>query len=404
MPHHFTDLAVILLIASLAAVFLGKLKQQPIIGYVIAGVLIGPAMMGIIHDEKEISFIAELGVILLLFILGMELPLKDFRQSYKTAVPATFILIVLSLLVTFLIGFVIELTLAEKIAYGFIISLSSTAVAVKLLEDIELIHKPSGQVAISILIAQDLLFVPMMMTLSALGSENGFDWVFIPKMISAVAVLTGLIAFLSKKGEVNLLFRGTVQRYKDLIPVAALTWCFVFASVSELFGFSPAFGAFLAGLIIGNSTSKKAVISNIEPMQSVLLMVFFLSIGMLIDFQVIAANWLLVGLLLTGTLIFKTVSCIFLLKTFLPQDRWRCSFVAGLTISQIGEFSFILAAAALGNGIFDEESYKIIIAVIALSLSVSPLWMMALRKFVEKTYKQEKGNNLLSGLMALYTR
>lgn len=398
MPHHFSEIAVIMLIASLVAVICGKFKQQPLIGYVLAGVFIGPAMLGLIHDGQEISFIAELGVILLLFILGMELPLQSFRKTYKTAVPAALLLVMLSLAATFCIGLVVDLSLPEKITYGFIISLSSTAVAVKLLEDVDLLQKPTGQIAISLLIMQDLLFVPMIMTLGAMSSSGGFDWTFVPKMLGAVAVFIGLIAYLSKKGPVNLLFRSTIQKHKDLIPVAALTWCFAFAGASEVLGFSPAFGAFMAGLVIGNSTSKDAVIAKIEPMQSVLLMVFFLSIGVLIDFQVIQENWVLIGLLLLGTLVFKTICCIFLLKSFMPQDRWKCSFVTGLTISQIGEFSFILAATALGHGIFDTESYKIIIAVIALSLSVSPIWMALLRRFVEVAYKKKASQNIAQSL------
>ncbi len=403
MPHHFIELAIIISIASFAAIFFSKLKQLPMIGYVIAGVIIGPACLGVLHDEKEITFIAEIGIILLLFILGMELPLKSFRQTYKVAVPATFALIILSLLITFGIGFMVELSLAEKIVYGFIIALSSTAVAVKLLEDVDLLDKGTGQIAISILIAQDLLFVPMIMIINALGSEQGLDMMFIPKLATAVFLLIGLIAFLSKKETVHLFFEKTVEKHKDLIPVAALTWCFVGAGLSEWAGLSPAYGAFLAGLVIGNSHSKHVILPKIEPMQSVLLMVFFLSIGMLIDFSVIAENFVLIAVLLLGTMAFKTVACVSLLKLMLPQDRWKCSFVTGLTISQIGEFSFILAATALSNGVFDEESYKIIIAVIALSLAFSPIWMMILRHFVFVAYKTNQVRTI-KGALRSYIR
>ncbi|MGD8673252.1 MAG: cation:proton antiporter, partial [Thiogranum sp.] len=117
--------------------------------------------------------------------------------------------------------------------------------------------------------------------------------------------------------------------------------------MSEYAGLSPAYGAFLAGLVIGNSFSKDKVLHRIEPMQSVLLMIFFLSIGMLLDFGVIMSDAPLVFSLLLATMLFKTVVSILLLRLFLPSDRWRCSFVTGLTISQIGEFSFIIAAAAL---------------------------------------------------------
>ncbi len=386
MPHHFSDIGLIILLATLAAIFLSRLKQLPMIGYVLAGVIIGPAGFALIESEADIRFIAEIGVILLLFILGMELPLASFKKSYKVAVPATFALIGLSLALTFAIGFVIDLSVQEKIVYGFIISLSSTAVAVKLLANLDLLTKGTGQIAVSILIAQDLLFVPMIILTNEMGGEGGISLAFIPKILIACLLLVGLIAYLSRKEKIHLPFEETVQKHEDLIPVAALAWCFVGAGLSEAAGLSPAYGAFLAGMIIGNSHSKTVIMPRIEPMQNVMLMVFFLSIGMLIDFQVIADNLFLICALLVAAMVFKTIACISLLKLFLPQDRWRCSFVTGLTISQVGEFSFIIAAAALANGIFDIGSYKVIIAVIALSLAFSPIWMVILQRFVQISY------------------
>ena len=398
MPHHFLELAIVIFVAALAAIVSSRLKQLPFIGYVMAGTVIGPALLGIIENQREIAFIAEIGVILLLFILGIELPLKSFRQSYRTAVPATFALVSLSLVITFAIGLAIDLSVEEKIVYGFIIALSSTAVAVKLLEDVDLLDKGTGQIAVSILVAQDLLFVPMIMTINTLGGNERLDLMFIPRLLIAVLVLIGLIAFLSRKEKIHLLFERTVEKHQDLIPIAALTWCFVGAGISEYAGFSPAFGAFLAGLVIGNSHSRDKVLPTVEPLQSVFMMVFFLSIGMLIDFTVIIENWLLISLLLLGSMGFKTVASISLLKLFLPDDRWRCSFVTGLTISQIGEFSFILAAVALENGIFSSDSYRVIIAVIALSLAFSPLWMKILQRFVQIAYLDKTATALLPAI------
>lgn len=393
MPHSFSDIALIILCAALVAVFFIKLKQQPMIGYVIAGILVGPMGLGIVQDEHEIAFLAEIGVILLLFLLGMELPLKSFRESYKAAIGATIALIALSMGIMFVIGLAVELPLEKKIVYGFIISLSSTAVAVRLLEEVDLLSKNTGQIALSILIAQDLLFVPMIMLINAMGGGS-MDYSFVPKMGVAIALLVLLIGFLLKKETVHLLFEKTVEKHNDLIPVAALAWCFVGAGLSEYAGLSPAYGAFLAGLIIGNSYSKEKVIHKIEPMQNVLLMVFFLSIGMLIDFETIGENILLIVGLLLGTMLFKTIACIGLLRFFLPQDRWRCSFVTGLTISQVGEFSFIIAATALQNGIFLERGYKVTIAVIALSLAFSPIWMAVLKRFVEVSYISKSADNM----------
>ncbi|MGQ0526808.1 MAG: cation:proton antiporter domain-containing protein [Alphaproteobacteria bacterium] len=389
MGYHLLDIALVIMLATLAAVFLSRLQQQPIVGYVLAGVVIGPAMLGLIGDESQISFMAELGVILLLFILGMEMPIKAFRKTYKLALSVTLGLTGLSIALTFALGFLMDLSFQEKIVYGFILSLSSTAVAVKLLMDTDLMQSLAGQIAISVLITQDLLFVPMIMLTNALGTSGAFNMDFLLRLVAALGILIITILFLSRKKKVHLLFEKSVEQHKDLIPVAALAWCFLAAALSQIAGLSPAFGAFLSGLVIGNSYSKEKVLPKIEPMQSVMIMVFFLSIGMLLDFQVIAEHFKLILLLLFGTMFFKTVISILILKFFLPQERWRYCFVTGLSIGQIGEFSFILAAAALASGIFDNESYKIIIAVIALSLSISPLWASLVNKFFGLSYVEK---------------
>lgn len=409
MPLHFIDLGLITLIAALTATLLVWMKQLPMVGYVAAGALLGPSVLNIIQSEEQIRMVAELGVILLLFILGMELPLKSFRDSYKPAMVVTLGLVMLSLAMTFVIGLAIDMTLAEKITYGFIISLSSTAVAIKLLEAVNLKDKGTGQVAISVLIAQDIIFVPMILVLNAMGAAangagGGLDLSFIPKVGGALILLAVLIWYLTRKGEVSLPFRSIIDQQPELIAVAAIALCLIAAGLSEIAGLSPAFGAFIAGLIAGNSTSRERILHRIEPMQNVLIMVFFLSIGMLLDFDVIARNAPLITLLLLGSMVFKTASSIALLKVSLPADRWKCSFVTGLTISQIGEFSFILAAAALGHGILSDESYKIALAVIALSLVFSPLWTAVLSRFVEIAYRQRTADCITSTLGQFFER
>ncbi len=406
MPHHFVDLSMIVLIPALAATLLAWMKQLPMIGYVVAGVLLGPTFLDVIQDETQVKFIAELGVILLLFILGMELPLQSFRDSYKPALIVTLGLVALSLGLMFIIGLFIDMALGEKIVYGFIISLSSTAVAIKLLESVNLKEKGSGQVAISVLIAQDLIFVPMMIVLNALGGDGsgGISFGFVPKIAIAIGMLLVLIWYLTKKERIHLPFDSVIDRHPELIAVASLALCLAAAGLSEAGGISPAFGAFMAGLLAGNSYSKEKILHRIEPMQNVLVMVFFLSVGILLDFDVIAKNLPLILLLLIGSMLFKTVSSIVLLKLSLPNDRWKCSFVAGLTISQIGEFSFILAATALSQGILGEESYKIALSVIALSLVFSPLWMVILTRFVDIAYRRQCASCLGSALRQLTER
>lgn len=399
MAYHFTHIGIVILLAALAAVFSSKLKQQPFIGYVLAGVIMGPSVLGILDNEESIRFFAETGVVLLLFLLGMELPLRTFRAIYKRALSLTFGIVFLSFAFTFAVGTFVDFTMKETIVYGFIMSLSSTAVAVKLLDSVDMLDNVTGQLAISILIAQDLLFIPMIMTINAMGaSTDGFNIYLLSKIAVAILLLVGLVLFLSKRERIHLIFEKSVERHSDLIPVAALAWCFVGAGISEWAGMTPAYGAFLAGLVIGNSHSKDKVLPRIETMQSVFIMVFFLSIGLLIDTEIIMENFSLIMVLLFGTLVFKTVVCISLLRFFMPQEHWGRTFIAGLTISQIGEFSFIIAATALDNGILQNESYKIIIAIIALNLAVSPIWMAVAKRFVQVSYVDKTAPTFMDAL------
>lgn len=207
VTHHFLDIGLIILCASLVAVLLSWFKQLPMVGYVVAGVLLGPACFNLIENEQQMYFVAELGVILLLFLLGMELPLQSFRKSYKPALMVTFGLVGLSLAMMFVIGLFIDLSLGEKIVYGFIMSLSSTAVAIKLLDAVELKDKGTGQIAISVLIAQDIIFVPMMTILNGLGYAGGINIMLFVKIFGALAVLLAVIAYLSRKEKSRCCFR-----------------------------------------------------------------------------------------------------------------------------------------------------------------------------------------------------
>ncbi len=272
--------------------------------------------------------------------------------------------------------------------------MSSTAVAIKILEDIGELRTRVGQVTVGVLIAQDLAVVPMMLTVGAIGGD-GFKLSQIPVMIGSVIFLVGFIMYASRDRKINLPYADVVAENKELAPLLGLAFCFGCAAIAGLIGLSAAYGAFIAGLVIGNSQARQGMLSAILPIQTILMMVFFLSIGLLIDLHYIWANiWLMVTLFLIVT-VFKTVLSVGFLG--LAGQPWQNAFLAGVAMAQIGEFSFLLAVVGIQSGVLDPEGQRLIISVTVLSLSLSPLWMFTARRLdLLASYGVTKAGDLMA--------
>jgi CPA2 family monovalent cation:H+ antiporter-2 len=374
-----TGIALVTAVAVAAGLVLQRLKQPAIVGYILAGVVLGPSGAGLVQQTGAISFLAELGVVLLLFIIGMELSLKAFVRVLRPASLVAAGQIAIALGVAFAFGWWLEWGAQQALLIGFIIAMSSTAVAMKMLDDIGELRTEIGQITVGVMIAQDIAIVPILILVNSLGGDADIGVGVYLKIAVAVGLLAGFIFFFTARPKITLPFAETLRGKVDLTTLASLAFCFTAASISGIFGMSPAYGAFLAGLVIANSTLRSEVIHVTEPIQSVLLVVFFLSIGLLIDIDYILANLGLVLLFVLGVIALKSVFNVVLLRA--TGRPWEQAFPAGLIMAQVGEFSFILAAAGLSHGAIDGDGYRLAIAVIAVSLLVSPFWMNAVRRF-----------------------
>ncbi|WP_162306021.1 cation:proton antiporter [Oleisolibacter albus] len=382
MHGHFdlTGIALVTSVALLCGLALSRLRQPAIVGYIVAGVVLGPTGFGLIDNAESVHTLAELGVLMLLFLVGMELSVRAFRQVYRVAVLAVLLQLVLSLAAVSVAGLLLGWPLARSIVFGFIIALSGTAVAIKMLEDIGELRTDMGRVTVGVLIAQDLAFVPLLLVTNALGPQSsGLDAGVLVKLALALAVLAGLVWFLSRRERLQLPYGAWFQRNPDVVPLAALAFCFTFASVTGLLGLSTAFGAFVAGFILGNSTGRPVAIRATQPIQSVLMVVFFLSIGLLIDLRHIWANLGEVVLLLLLVTLVKTAINVGVLR--LLGEPWERAFPAGAIMGSLGEFSFVLAAAGLSVAVIDPQGYQMAVTVVALSWLASPLWLISVRRF-----------------------
>ncbi len=374
--NDLTGLAAVALAALICGIFLERLRQPAIVGYILAGVVLGPAGFHLV-GEASVAPLAELGVLLLLFTIGMELSVRAFRRMWRLFVVTTLFQVVGSTAMTFALSLLFGWPPGLAIFLGFAVALSSTAVAVKILERLGELRTRVGRVTIGVLIAQDLAVVPMMLTLSAMAGDS-FQWSALPKIAFSILFLVWLIWFLSRGRKIFLPYSAMVGGHRDLTPLAALAFCLGAAAVSGLMGLSAAYGAFLAGLVIGNSHQRHAMLAVVEPLQSILMMVFFLSIGLLVDLDYLWENLGAVLLLLTMVTIFKTVLNVAILH--LLGEPWQRAFLVGVTIAQIGEFSFLLAVVGLDSGLITPEDRRLIVAVTVLSLALSPLWVVIGRR------------------------
>jgi len=380
-----TQIAVVVLVAVALGLVLVRLRQPPIVGYILAGIILGPTALGLVQQSEAIRLLAEMGVLLLLFLIGMELSLRAFVLVLRPAVLTATLQIVASLGVTFTVGFFAGWTIKASILLGFALAVSSTALVVKMLEEIDELRSDLGRITIGVLIAQDLAIVPILLVSESLGSGQGLDVELVFRVTVAIGLLLALVWFLGKPGRLILPFSERISGKPDLLTLSMLAICLAGAATSGLFGLSPVYGAFVAGLIVGQSNLRAEAIPATQPVQSLLIVVFFLSIGLLIDLNFIAANWAVLIALVIGVIMVKSVLNVMILR--FVGEPWERAFPGGIIMSQIGEFSFVTVAVGLSASVIDYAAYQSAIAVIAVSLLISPFWLITVRRFDEVAQK-----------------
>jgi CPA2 family monovalent cation:H+ antiporter-2 len=373
-----TGFAVVALSALIGGMVMARFRQPPMVGYILAGVALGPSGLGLVESREHVAVMAELGILLLLFLIGMELSVRAFLAYIRLAMTAVALQVAASVLVILACSQLLGFSLSLSILLGFVVALSSTAVAIKMMEETGELRTRVGRVAVAVLIAQDLAFLPMLLIVQNLG-DGEFGFAAVARIAFAVGLLGALMWALNRRRRINLPFARIVIGHADLSPLTGLVYCFGAGALFGLFGMSAAYGAFLAGLIVGKSAQRQQMINSVRPIQSILVMVFFLSIGLLIDLGYIADNIGTVLALLLVVTLFKTALNVGILR-FLGE-QWQRAFLQGVLISQLGEFSFLLAAVGFATGAIGEADLRLVISVTALSLVLSPFWLITARRF-----------------------
>lgn len=268
MESHASDLggiAIVLSVSALAGILFLRLKQPPIVGYILGGVVLGPTGFGFVTASESITVLAELGVVLLLFLIGMELSLKAFLRVLRPALITVAGQIAFAFAIAFAIGTLLHWPAQQSLLIAFILSVSSTAVAMTMLDAIGELRTAMGRITVGVLIAQDIAVVPMIILIDSMAGTHTNPVLLAVKMIAAGLVLTLIFRFLAKWGKLTLPFTAALRGRDDLVAVAAIAYCFAAAAVTALAGLSAAFGAFVAGLIIANSTLRQEAIAVTHP-------------------------------------------------------------------------------------------------------------------------------------------
>lgn len=364
-----------------------RMKMSPILGYLFAGYIVGPYSPGIFIDVQLSEQLAEIGVVLMMFGVGMHFKWQDLAVvrhiAVVGAVGQTLVASTVGALLIYYSGYPIEM----GIIVGLAISVASTVVLVRVLSDNDLLHTPQGHVAIGWLIVEDIITIALLILLPTFAEVmDGMQFSLLDFAIDVAAialklVLMALLLFTCGKSIASfILFEVARTRSHELFTLTVLALIFAIALGSAvLFGTSIALGAFIAGMIIGQTDVKHQASANALPIRDAFVVLFFLSVGMLFNPSAIASHFLLFSCVLMTVLVVKPLAA-YLIVIFMRQPMVVAITVA-LALSQIGEFSFILAEEALKLKILPDEGYDIIVAVGIISLALNPLLFRFMGKY-----------------------
>jgi len=378
MPHGLPllDDLLILLVASIPIAFVcHRLRLPVIVGFMITGVVIGPYGFGLIKDTMAVESLAEIGVVLLLFTIGLEFSLRRMMEMKRLVVWGGGLQVLLTISAVAGLFHLLGWATSQSAFFGFLFALSSTAIVLKTYMDRLEIDTPHGKAGVGILLFQDLCIVPMMMLVPVLSGREGSSFTNIAiKLGTALAVIAGVI--LAARFVVPFLLHHIVRlRSPEVFIIFVVLVSLGAAWLASHFGLSMALGAFIAGIVLAESEYSHQIVSDVMPFRDVFNSVFFISIGMLLSLGSLATNlWTVIGWF--GALVLGKAIIVLVVARMLGNSL-RIAAMVGIGLAQVGEFSFILAKVGLGQGLLSEVDYQRFLAASILSMIATPFLIKA---------------------------
>ena len=365
------ELTLILVGALLGGLVFFKLGQPIVIGYIFAGLLLGSFFPNFKSEAPFVSLIAEIGVALLLFTIGLEFSLDRLKKVGKPGIlGAVLQILIVVAIFALLLPQIFGFSYKTALFLGAIASLSSTALVSKMLSEKGELESSYGDLILAWLIVQDLAVVPLMLILPVLTQEKNIEVVPILLSIIKAVITMYLIFMLGKKGIPFIFKKLALFDNRELLLVSAFLFCIGLATISEFIGLSFSIGAFLAGMLLSTSVVNHEVFTEIRPLRDLFSSIFFVSLGYLISFSTILENVWLILLVSALVIVFKVIVVLFLVLFF--NYHSKLAFVSSLALFQIGEFSFILAKLGFDKGILNLSVYQIAISSSLITLILTP--------------------------------
>lgn len=368
-------LVIIVLLATFV-LFLGQRFRVPsIVCFLLIGMLAGPYGLSVLGDQSTIETIGEIGVILLLFTIGLEFSFEKLLGAWRICVIGGAIQVVTTITVAAVVMSFNGLRFAEAVFFGFLLSLSSTAIVMKVLQERGEVETVSGRTLLGILIFQDLAIIPMILVAPLLLGNSITSVSSLPLAVTKVITIFAILIVAAGWIVPAILFRVAKYRNRELFFFTIAAICFAVAWLTYEAGLSYSLGAFVAGLIIGESEFSIDAMSNIIPLRDIFAAIFFVSIGMLLDTSVLLTNY---SIILTIVLIILVVKVMtgWLSASVLGLPL-RVSIFTGLALAQIGEFSFVLAKSGLDLGLVPDGPYQYFLAAAIITMAMTPFVMNA---------------------------
>jgi CPA2 family monovalent cation:H+ antiporter-2 len=369
-----TKLASVLLCATVTGLTFSSLGHAPVLGYIIAGVLLGPSGFKFIINRETVALFSEMGILFLLFAIGLGLSFEKIKNIWKTSVVSTLLSTALIYVIVLGVGRLLNISHNHVLLITFCVTLSSTAVTVKSLGKLKNRDDSIEENTFGILIAQDLVALVMVLVVNFLGQNSFKGENYLYKIVAILIFTAGLSSYFLLYHRHIHKFTDFIKKHEDMLTLTISGLCLGGAVCAEIAGLSAPFGAFITGLILGNSNINEQVKERIAPIEEILLMTFFLSVGLLVDLKFVLDNiWSIMAALFFVTFV-KTVLNIFVLR--LCKFPLKESFVISVLLGHIGEFSFMLSYAGVKVGLIGDYGVRFLISLTALSLFLSPFWLI----------------------------
>lgn len=364
------EIIILFLLSIVVTIACFRLRLPATVGFLLTGILCGPSMLGIVSDIHSVDVMAELGVALLLFTIGMELSGDALARLKKPVFLGGSLQIGLTIAATVAVYMLRDHTLQKGIFMGCLVALSSSAIVLRLLQEKGATSTPQGRLALAILVFQDIMVAPMLLMVPLLAGTVAFSPASLLRALGEIALVVGGVLLFARFGLNRLMTAVVRTRVRELLLLTTLGLCMGLALLTSSLGLSLSLGAFLAGLLLARSEYSMSVVSGVLPYRDVFMSLFFISVGMLLDVRFLSDH---LGAVAGNAVLFILIKALLILPAVLVQKYpLRTAIMVALCLAQVGEFSFVLAAAGMKAGLLDNAGYQHFLAMSILTMMVTP--------------------------------